>query len=200
MTACILLHKLTGAFMNKTCQTLILSVFLGAAAVVVPAAAEPGPDGWLHEIRIGVLAHDVDGLWSNFKREDGTDYNAELVFSPSWQLWNGTVRPNVGVSINDGNDTSKLYAGALWERVWSSGLFFDIGLGAAVHDGETDEQDRPDKKELGSSVLFRVSFEAGVAIGAHHRLSLMFDHISNAYLADPNDGLDTLGLRYGYLF
>ena len=179
---------------------MILCMLLGSAAWPLSVAAASGSDGWLHEIRIGVLAHDVDGLWSNFKREDGTDYNAELVFSPSWQLWNGTVRPNVGVSINDGSDTSKLYAGALWEHLWSSGIFFDIGLGAAVHDGETDKKNRPDKKELGSSVLFRVSFEAGVTLGGQHRLSLMFDHISNGYLADPNDGLDTLGLRYGYLF
>jgi len=28
----------------------------------------------------------------------------------------------------------------------------------------------------------------------------MFDHISNGYLADPNEGLDTFGIRYGYLF
>jgi hypothetical protein len=28
----------------------------------------------------------------------------------------------------------------------------------------------------------------------------MFDHISNAYLASPNEGMDTLGVRYGYQF
>jgi hypothetical protein len=27
-----------------------------------------------------------------------------------------------------------------------------------------------------------------------------FDHISNAELASPNEGLDTLGVRYGYRF
>jgi hypothetical protein len=28
----------------------------------------------------------------------------------------------------------------------------------------------------------------------------MFDHVSNAYLAEPNDGLDTIGIRYIYRF
>lgn len=186
--------------MKQTALTSMFCILLYPVIGTLPSTAEAGPDGWLHEIRVGVLAHDVDGLWSNFKREDGTDYNAELVFSPSWQLWNGTVRPNVGFSINDGGDTSKVYGGAVWEYAWKSGPFIDIGLGAAVHDGETDEKNRPDKKEFGSSVLFRVSFEAGFTMGGRHRVSLMFDHISNGYLADPNDGLDTLGMRYGYLF
>lgn len=182
---------------NRLIFVVSLMVFI-TLSIPSLVAAETG--GWLHEIRVGILAHDVDDLWSNFKREDGTDYNAEIVLTPSWQLWNGTVRPNFGVSVNDGSDTSKLYGGGLWEHLWSNGAFFDIGLGAAIHDGEIDDKNRPDKKEFGSTVLFRVSFEAGITFFDHHRLSLMFDHISNAYLADPNDGMDTLGIRYGYLF
>jgi hypothetical protein len=28
----------------------------------------------------------------------------------------------------------------------------------------------------------------------------MFDHVSNAYLASPNEGMDTVGVRYGFQF
>ncbi|MBT8353708.1 MAG: acyloxyacyl hydrolase, partial [Desulfofustis sp.] len=76
----------------------------------------------------------------------------------------------------------------------------DLGLGLAVHNGETDEGNVADMNQLGSTVLFRLAFEVGFTIGDRHLISLMFDHISNAYLADPNEGLDTLGLRYGYRF
>jgi hypothetical protein len=68
-----------------------------------------------------------------------------------------------------------------------------------VHNGQL-ESDDANNKQLGSRVLFRVPIEFGFAIGKHHRISIMFDHISNADLADPNEGLDTLGLRYGFQF
>ncbi len=30
--------------------------------------------------------------------------------------------------------------------------------------------------------------------------AVLFDHISNANLAVPNEGMDSLGIRYGYRF
>lgn len=171
-------------------------VFIALAIFPVSGAAEE----LLHEIRIGVLKHDVDNMWSGFSREDGVDYNGEVIFTPEYTLLGGTLRPNLGFSLNDSGDTSKIYGGGILEYTWRNGIFFDTAVGLAVHDGETDDQNRKDKKELGSTLLFRVSFELGVTVADHHRLSVMFDHISNAYLADPNEGLDTLGVRYGYLF
>ncbi|UCG07106.1 MAG: acyloxyacyl hydrolase, partial [Desulfobacterales bacterium] len=80
-----------------------------------------------------------------------------------------------------------------------SGAFIDIGLGLAAHDGKLETSD-DDKKELGSRILFRIPVEIGLLFREHHGVSIMFDHVSNAYLADPNDGLDTIGLRYSYRF
>ena len=74
-----------------------------------------------------------------------------------------------------------------------------VGLGGAVHDGERETL-REGKKELGSQVLFHIPIELGRSVRGRHRISLYFDHVSNASLADENEGLDTLGLRYGYLF
>jgi lipid A 3-O-deacylase len=31
-------------------------------------------------------------------------------------------------------------------------------------------------------------------------MKILFDHVSNAYLANPNEGMDTLGIVYGYRF
>lgn len=168
------------------------------AVLLMPLRAQSGDV--IHEVRFGVLAHDVDNLWSGSSREEGTDYNGELIFTPEYSLLGGVLRPNIGFSINDSEDTSKVYGGGLLEYTWRNGIFFDAGLGLAVHDGETDDEGRKDKKELGSPILFRVTFELGVTVADHHRLSMMFDHISNAYIFDPNEGLDTLGIRYGYLF
>ena len=126
--------------------------------------------------------------------------NAEIIFGhPGFSLLSGNINPNFGLSVNTQGDTSSLYGGILWEWETQSGVFFDLGLGAAVHNGELETDDE-DKKSLGSRVLFRIPIELGYSITTHHRISILFVHMSNANLADPNQGLDELGVRYGYRF
>jgi len=164
------------------------------------ASTDNEKPGWVSEIRVGVVKHDVDNLWSGKSKENGIGYNLEIIFGrPHFSFLAGLVRPNLGVTINNSGDTSKLYAGLLWELETKYGIFIDLGIGAAVHNGELKTNDN-DKKQLGSRVLFRIPIEIGYAFNAHHRISIAFDHISNGYLADPNEGLDTLGIRYGYRF
>ena len=58
------------------------------------------------------------------------------------------------------------------------------------------------KKELGSSLLFREAAEIGWNFYGKDSISIRLDHISNANLwgEDTNEGLDTLGIFYGYRF
>jgi hypothetical protein len=169
-----------------------------AAVAADPAAEAPAP--WLSEVRGGVLAHDVGGLWSGEHVEHGFDLNGELIFRRgALPLGPGSLRPHVGATWNTRGYTSKLYAGVCLRFEADSGAFLELGLGAAVHDGERETDDR-DEKQLGSRVLFRIPIEAGLAFGERHSLSILFDHVSNAGLADENEGLDTLGLRYGLRF
>ncbi|MFC1494141.1 acyloxyacyl hydrolase [Thermodesulfobacteriota bacterium] len=149
---------------------------------------------------MGIFAHDVDGLWSGQQKESGVDYNFEILLKhPRFSFFWGTVYPNSGLSINDRGDTNKLYLGLLWEHQMQSGMFLNLGIGVALHDGklETSEEN---KKEFGSHVLFRIPIEIGYALNKRHRLLITFEHISNAYLADPNEGMDSLGLKYSYRF
>lgn len=177
-------------------RTIVLVAIL--LTTTMPATISKA-ESIFHEIRIGVLYHDL-GVWSGTSREEGIDYNAELIFSPSWSILGGEIRPIAGFSLNDQGDTSKIYGGGVYEYIWTNGFFIDLGLGLTVHNGETDDIQVTDKNLLGSSILFRISIEPGFTIREHHRISLMFDHVSNGYLADPNEGLDTLGIRYGYRF
>lgn len=181
------------------------------------------------EIRAGALEHDVQGLWSGQAIERGVDRNLELV-SPGLRLsfLPGRLHANIGGSANDSGDTSKAYAGLLWEFEFENGLFLDLGLGAATHNGmlvyrggrylNLDQTIGRRAlytfyfirnsvvfltvdhfhKELGSRNLFRIPFEIGFALNDRLRISIMFDHVSNAYLAQPNEGLDTLGVRFGF--
>ncbi len=78
-------------------------------------------------------------------------------------------------------------------------LFFAVGLGTAIHNGEKDAS-KPDMKALGSRVLFHIPVEIGLRFDDHNSLSVYFEHTSNGYTQDFNEGLDRLGVRYGYRF
>lgn len=154
---------------------------------------------WLHEVKFGILHHDTGGLWSGFSRESGVDFNLEAIFSPHVNILGGSIRPAFGGSANTAGDTSKLYTDIRWQYEHASGMFFGIGIGAAVHNGKL-HLEHDDRKALGSRVLFHVPIEIGYRLGARTSLSVYFDHVSNAYLADNNEGMDTLGGRFGYRF
>jgi len=160
----------------------------------------PSPAGPIRAFRVGLAAHDVGGLWSGESTEKGPDLYAEVIFNRSlFHLLSATAYPNVGASLNTRNDTSKVYGGFLLQWEPASAFFFSTGLGLALHDGRRDT-DSADRKSLGSQVLFRIPIEIGYTVNRQHRIILAFDHISNAYLASPNEGMDTLGLVYGYRF
>jgi hypothetical protein len=198
-----------GRARRAVCVVASLLVSLGLAAASRPglaedspvsAAASPALGSWVYELRAGALAHDVDDLWSGSRRESGAAVSAEVIFAhDGLPLLFGRLRPNLGATLSTSGDTSKLYAGVLMEWSHRTGAFFDAGVAAAIHDGKTSGR-RRDRKTLGSQVLFRIGFDLGWTFRNHHRLMVSFDHISNAYLASPNQGLDTLGVRYGYRF
>ena len=170
----------------------------GSVFVCGHAAAED----FIHSVHAGVLAHDVPGLWSGFQVEpDAADINIEIQFTPSMPLLGGTLRPALGASINTRGDTSHAYLDARWQIEGPSNLFFGLGLGVAVHDGETGSPGSdPSEKWLGSRVLFHIPAEIGVHVNQHSDLSVYFEHTSNAYTQTYNEGLDRIGIRYGYRF
>ena len=151
------------------------------------------------EIRAGVLAHDVPDLWSGFRLERGIDINADCCWAPGVAFLGGTLRPAIGGSVNTSGYTSKAYLDARWEFDLRYGVFFGLGLGAAVHDGNLNPTD-PDRKALGSRVLFHIPFELGYRWDDHQSLSVYFEHTSNGNTARYNEALDNIGIRYGYRF
>ena len=189
-------------FSRDVCLFLGIMVLFFAffKAENVQSEEHQSQSGWIKELRFGVAAHDVDGLWSGSSKEDGPDFCAEIGFNHElFHLSSVTAYPNAGVNINTRGDTSKVYGGILLEWTPAPTISLSTGLGLALHNGQTDTQ-ATDRKSLGSKVLFRIPIEIGIAVSRHHRIILAFDHISNAYLATPNEGMDTLGLLYAYRF
>lgn len=169
-----------------------------ALASTAPAAVAAG---LVYELKAGVLAHDVPDLWSGFQAErSAADINIEAVLAPSVTVLGGQIRPAIGATINTKGDTSHAYVDARWQWDTALGVFFAIGVGVAIHDGETGPAGGFNHKWLGSRVLVHVPFEIGYHLDTHNSLSVYFEHTSNAYTQTYNEGLDRIGVRYGYKF
>jgi lipid A 3-O-deacylase len=180
--------------------TKILSLAAVVVAGPIAAVAQTVPaTGLVQELRLGVLVHDMPGLWSGFRLERGTDINAEAILAPSVPIFGGLLRPAIGASVSTSGQTSKAYFDARWMLEARSGFFLGLGLGAAVHNGFVDPTE-VDRKALGSRVLFHIPLEVGYRFDQRNSLSLYFDHMSNGYTRTYNEGLDSLGVRYGYKF
>jgi lipid A 3-O-deacylase len=185
--------------LRKACLVALLGLLCATAGLEPALAGEPW-GGIISELKIGALWHDPGELWSGFRREpESADINIEALLTPSMPLLWGSIRPAVGASINTNGGTSKAYVDARWQVETVSGIFFGVGLGAAIHDGDIDPVD-PTRKALGSRVLFHIPAEIGWRFDAHNSVSVYFEHISNGYTQRYNEGLDALGARYGYKF
>jgi hypothetical protein len=180
--------------------------FAAAVALGLGAAAAIGPTGTarasdlVHELKIGGLYHDPGDLWSGFRREPRSlDINLEVQLGPHVYLFGGTLRPVIGGSLNTSGGTSRGYLDARFEIEGRSGLYFALGLGVAAHDGNIAPVDAG-RKALGSRVLFHIPAEIGWRWDRHNGISVYFEHVSNGYTQDFNEGLDAIGIRYGYRF
>lgn len=173
------------------------------AVTATGAAADEGRGGIVSEVKIGVLQHDVEFL--PVSREPGQALNAEILFdSPGFlePIW--SPRPHFGASVSLEGETDQLYAGLTWTfRPFDDGGLAPLWLsafgGGAVHDGEEEAID-PDRKALGSPALFRFGGEVGWDVTDRVSVSVHYSHVSNAYLADLNEGLDQAGIRLGWRF
>jgi lipid A 3-O-deacylase len=153
------------------------------------------------EVKLGLLAHDVH-IFSSSRKEEGVDVNGEILFNlPSYEFlgWIGSPRFHLGGSVNSEGETDQGYFGLTWDYHSDIGVFVEGSFGGAVHDGKLNSY-YADRKSLGSRVLFRLSGSVGYQFDQHHSLAVMVDHISNAGLASPNEGMDNVGVRYGFRF
>jgi lipid A 3-O-deacylase len=184
------------------CAPRIAAVFASIATVAVWAVPAATAQDLLQSVKLGILAHDVPDLWSGSQLETSApDLNIEAQLKPALAMPWGSIRPVIGGSINTGGGTSHGYVDARWQADGDYGMFYGLGIGAAIHDGELGGPGSdPGKKWLGSRVLLHFPFEIGLHLNANHDVSLYFEHTSNAYTKIYNEGLDRIGIRYGYRF
>lgn len=193
-----------------------LSALLVAGAVLLPGPADAQEQRYLalDEVKLAVLPHDPSLLGG---KEGGADVNGELLFAspvrdavaeavPAFLRWMVRPRPYFGFEANTSGYTSQGYFGLTW--TWQlarnllrsgDGVEFGIGFGPAFNNGLI-RSERTDRQNLGSHVLFHVSFELGYRITPRYTVSAFLDHSSNAGFARENQSLNDVGLRFGLRF
>jgi lipid A 3-O-deacylase len=170
-----------------------------------PLQLNDAPGQIIDEVKLGLLAHDIGFLTHHV--EHGADVNIEMLFTPPDLLAIiGSPRPHIGADINTAGATSDGYAGLTWgvsliQNLFHPGdsVFVTGSLGGAYQDGYIDNAP-PERKRLGSPILFRESADLGYQITPVISVSAVLDHISNANLGQHNAGITSAGVRFGYKF
>ena len=191
--------------MIKKYKVIVSALFLASIGINAQAFDNKTSVSFISEVKTGFANHDV-GFFGR-QKEDGIDSSFEFLFREINYnlLWLGTPRPHIGATINMTGDTSQAYAGVTWDYKLPKRMFFNFSLGLAYHDGDkihSATNVQTDKKELGSSILFREAVEIGWNFYGKDSISLRLDHISNAHLwgEGTNEGLDTFAVLYGYRY
>jgi lipid A 3-O-deacylase len=202
-------HRI-GRIGGRLVVPVLLALAILAGGPAAPSAAE---SGFINEIKLGALAHDIALFGPHV--ESGVDINAEILFAPlpfgdptafRFPDFLLTPRPHIGASISTSGQTSIGYFGLTWTAGYAhnifrdgDGIFGSFGFGGAVQNGDLNE-DHSGQKALGSRVLFHLSAELGYRFTPEASIAAYYEHVSNAGLASPNPGMNNLGVRLGYRF
>jgi len=198
-------------------EFMIRSV-LGAAAAAIALLAPAGASA--DELRVGVVKHDIEGIGAGVTgKESGAalhvQYVADAFDGPNWFL---SPRPYLGGNIHLDGKTSFGSGGLAWRARFAERWRFDIALGLAIHDGETEIPDaepglpleenerrireNSENIEFGSRVLFRQELSLGYEASEAWAAEIFFEHLSHGNILSDgaNEGLNNIGLRVARRF
>ncbi|MDD9908331.1 MAG: acyloxyacyl hydrolase [Ahrensia sp.] len=189
---------------------MVVTVVFGLSA---PAHAF---DGIIDEARFGGTWAQPEWLDSGHPEDNQFGLNAEILFRQfEWDMRAepkddflhvlATPRFHIGGMVNfDSDGTDYVYAGLTWQYRANDILFFELGFGAGLNNGEDRARPLPNptRAGLGSSLTFRESFAVGFNLSPQASLVFQVEHLSHAELLDDdsNRGLSNASVRLGYKF
>ena len=164
-----------------------------SSAIALPGNAQSDP---FDSAYIGLSLHDAGS-----NGENGLDGNFELRFDPLFgKSWAIDILPTIGGSISFGDGANTGYLGATARYMLTDSFFVEGFFGLTLHDADTPRDSN--EADLGCALLFREGVGLGYLRGAH-ALSLYASHVSHGNILcdeDENNGLTSIGVRYGYHF
>lgn len=179
---------------------LIFALCLGSAEAADGAPGALKPYSFVSEARVGISAHDVDGVEREPLALTGEILFAKPIQSADPLLSFLVPHFHLGASLNVGGDTSFAYAGFTWSADLTSQLFVELAFGGAFHNGETGATVPVGRAALGCSPLFREAAAIGWRFSPNWNVSIGIEHVSNGGLCDRNRGLTNAGIKLGYTF
>jgi lipid A 3-O-deacylase len=182
-------------------STAVIAAMLLSPLVCARAEAS-GRGQILDEVRFGLYQHDTNVVGD--QKETGVDFSVELLSRPLKILQIvGSPRFVFGTMINSAHQTDQAYIGLI--RGWQlsrgvlqsdDSIFLEGVLGGDWNDGKIDVRGTPLEqhwKSHGSHLLFRTGLDLGYRINPSWSAAISFNHISNAGLVTPNEGMNDLG-------
>ena len=150
------------------------------------------------QFRVGAATHGIASA------ETGTiDANVEWLM-PAFDFGSTggfTLHPQIGADINTQGRTSAGFAGFAGVVTLPGGIFVEADLGGSVNNGYTSNPPSgSNRSELGCTALFREAFVIGVPLSDRLSVMAMAEHMSNANLCQPNNGITNVGVKLGYSF
>jgi lipid A 3-O-deacylase len=181
----------------------------GAALMLAPSA-EAGVD----EVHVGVMQHNICVTnCKNADKEDGPNVEFQVSFdSPGFLSWAASPQPYIMASVNTAGETSFGGVGLEWRWNFADNWALEPGVGIVAHNGEVDNPFANGTPEaaafaeehvlLGSEVLFRTSIGLTYDFEGPWEVQGFFEHLSHGQIlaSGRNQGLDEVGIRFGYQF
>ena len=171
------------------------SIPLLGAALLAACAASPAQ---AQEVFGGLLAHDIDTMFTRGGFEDGVDLEVGWRGGRIRPLgFIGAPSPYVFGSLHSGGDTHFAAAGLSW-RIGGR-LFVRPGVGLAVHSRDSNGVRNGFRTDLGSPILFEPEIGVGYQVDDRLSIEATWVHVSHAQLLSrQNPGMDSIGLRLSY--
>jgi lipid A 3-O-deacylase len=170
-----------------------------------PLATANEPPVWsAYEFRLGALYHGI-GFLGPGTESGGIDLNSEfllprLPFLQDTWWYRFMPRPQFGGTLNFAGKTSYVYAGLAWTWNLTPQWFIEPLTGGAIHNGELNVMDQTGRLSLGCRELFRIGMSTGYRLTDNWTAMVTWEHLSNADLCARNNGLNNLGVKFGYSF
>ena len=190
--------------LRQICSLLTLVMFGSAGLLLAPVSSALAGEKMFDELRFEQSLYWDDGAHP----EHGSFTKAMVFFDPfDSQHASGVTdfllrpRVHVGAMASLAEGTSQIFTGLDWTVDISDKLFFNVGAGGTIHNGnlETTTTGGP---TLGSRVLFWHYYALGVKVDKNWSVLASWDHSSHADLCNKcsNNGLTHIGLSIGYKF
>jgi len=180
--------------------TVFAALLVGSALMASEGARAGSAVASGTEVRIGTFYHGYQG------REAGTADIAIDALLPAFDLGKSpltswfSLHPQIGADLNTQGKTSAAFAGFAGVVELPGNMLIEGDLGGSINNGKTTSPDDTGRAELGCTALFREALGIGFRFSKQTSVMAVAEHMSNANLCAPNNGITNFGLRFGYNF